>query len=182
MSGAIPISQAARRGSRMPRVRRAACAALVLGALASAVPSRADATAAERLPTVSATIGGERFELELARDPAVQFRGLGGRSSIDPHGGMLFVFPAQQPLAFVMRDCPVPIDVAFLDGEGRVINVHAMKPEPPRAPGESAPAYEARLHPYPSALPARFAVEVAGGRLDELGVGSGDRIEIDLPR
>jgi uncharacterized protein len=161
-------------------LRHLACAAVLLGLLLAGAAARADSTAAERLPTVSATIAGERFELEVARDPVAQMHGLGGRTAIDPHGGMLFVFPAPQPLVFVMRACPIPIDVAFLDPTGRVINVHAMKPEPPRAPGESAADYEARLHPYPSALPAQFALETAGGRLAELGVRSGDKIEIDF--
>jgi uncharacterized membrane protein (UPF0127 family) len=158
--------------------RRIAFAALCI-ALAAAV-ARADAGGIGRLPTVPATIGGERFALEVAREPAAQQRGLGGRDAIDPHGGMLFVFPAVQPLVFVMRDCPIPIDLAFLDRQGRVINVHPMQPEAPRAPGESAGAYEARLRLYPSALPAQYAVEVAGGRLAALGVRSGDKIEIDL--
>jgi uncharacterized membrane protein (UPF0127 family) len=151
---------------------RAAVALLV--ALGTAVAPAQGPTA-----TVPATIGGEAFTLELARDPWTMFRGLGGRTRIDRKGGMLFVYPRAQPLAFVMRDCPVAIDVAFLDPSGRVINVYEMKPEPPRAPGESEPAYERRLPAYRSALPARFAVEVAGGRLRELGVGPGDEIEAD---
>jgi uncharacterized membrane protein (UPF0127 family) len=129
--------------------------------------------------TIGATIGGERFALEVARDAATMYRGLGGRARIDPHGGMLFVYPVAEPLAFVMRDCPVPIDVAFLDAVGRVINQHEMKPEPARKTGESEAAYEARLPLYRSALPARFAVELAGGRLRALGIGPGDRVEID---
>jgi len=162
----------------MPIARRASLAAIALALLLGAASARSQSPAQERLPTALASIGGEHFELEVARDPAAQMRGLGGRTSIDPHGGMLFVFPQTRPLAFVMRDCPIPIDVAFLDAQGRVINVHTMQPEPPRAPGESALDYEARLHPYPSALPAHFALEVAGGRLAELGVRSGDVIQL----
>jgi uncharacterized membrane protein (UPF0127 family) len=147
-----------------------------LGVLALAAAALAQGPAP---PTVAATIAGEVFTLEVARDPWMMFRGLGGRARIDPKGGMLFVYPRAQPLAFVMRDCPVAIDVAFLDRRGRVINVYEMKPEPPRAPGESEAAYERRLPSYRSALPARFAVEVAGGRLRELGVGPGDEVEAD---
>ena len=162
----------------MRRARGSLLAALALVLAAAAV--RADSNAAARLPTVPATIGGERFALEVARDPEAQLRGLGGRDAIDPHGGMLFVFAAPRPLVFVMRDCPVPIDVAFLDAQGRVINVHTMQPEPPRAPGEAGPAYERRLRTYASALPAQYAVELAGGRLAALGVGSGAKLEIDF--
>ena len=83
-------------------------------------------------------IGGEALHARSRARAGDQFRGLGGRTHIDPHGGMLFVFPFRTPTAFVMRDCPVPIDVAFLDSSGRVIAVHEMTPEPPRRAGESA--------------------------------------------
>lgn len=134
---------------------------------------------ATKLPTTDVWIGGERFQLEVARDPATQFRGLGGRTTIDPHGGMLFVFPYPHATAFVMRDCPIPIDIAFLDAEGRVIAIHEMQSEPPRGADESAGAYESRLRQYPSGLPALFAIETAGGRLRQLGVHGGDRIELN---
>jgi uncharacterized membrane protein (UPF0127 family) len=109
----------------------------------------------------------------------VQYRGLGGRTHIDPHGGMLFVFPSPRATAFVMRDCPIPIDVAFLDASGRVIALHEMAPEPPRRPDESAVAYESRLKQYPSGLPALFAIETAGGRMRQLGLRGGDKVEFD---
>jgi uncharacterized membrane protein (UPF0127 family) len=142
----------------------------------------AQAQFATKLPTTEVEIGGERFTLEVARDPATQFRGLGGRTEIDPHGGMLFVFPSPRATAFVMRDCPIAIDVAFLDANGRVLAVHEMTPEEPRRVGESDAAYEARLKPYPSGLPATFAIETAGGRLRQLGVKGGDAIELDAAR
>ena len=151
--------------------------------LAIAVAFAATAAGAQplapKLPTIDVTIGGERFTLEVARDPMVQYRGLGGRTHIDPHGGMLFAFPYPHSTAFVMRDCPIPIDVAFLDPDGRVIAVHEMQPEPPRAAGESAADYEERLHQYPSGLPAMFAIETAGGRMRQLGLRGGDQLELD---
>jgi uncharacterized membrane protein (UPF0127 family) len=157
------------------RARRAAAPRGLAALLAAA------AAASAREPARGgATIGGRRFALEVAADPAVMHRGLGGRARIDPQGGMLFVYAAPQPLAFVMRDCPVPIDVAFLDGGRRVIAIREMKPEPPRGPGESDAAYEARLPVYKSPLPAQLAVELAGGRLRELGVRPGDAIELDV--
>jgi hypothetical protein len=168
---------------RAPRAARARALAAGLAVAAAAwlacepAAGRPDAPTGAR--TLAAVIGGERFELEVAADPLTQYRGLGGRAHVDPRGGMLFVYPTPRPLAFVMRDCVVPIDVAFLDAEGRVINAHEMTPEAPRRAGESAAAYEARLRLYPSALPARYAVEVAGGRLRALGVRGGDRIELE---
>lgn len=158
---------------------RAARIAALAVAVALAVHAAIAQPLASKLPTTQAVIGGERFTLEVARDPAVQFRGLGGRTHIDPNGGMLFVFPVPHTTAFVMRDCPIPIDVAFLDGEGRVIAIQQMQPEPPRGEDESIESYESRLRPYASGLPAFFAVETAGGRFRALGVKGGDKIEID---
>lgn len=152
-----------------------AAAVLLVSGLAAA------AAAQSGLPTVAATIGGETFRLELAADSATMFRGLGGRTEIPPRAGMLFAYPAPRPLAFVMRDCLVPIDIAFLDADGRVLNLYTMQVEPPRRDDESAAAYEARLPSYRSAGAARYGVEVAGGLLDELGVRPGDAIEFERP-
>lgn len=160
-------------GARPRFVAWLAGSALV--AFAAALPAHAQGA----LPTRELLIRGERFRLEVAADPQTMYRGLGGRSVIPRNGGMLFAYPAPGPLAFVMRDCPVPIDVAFLDAAGRVLNVHTMQPEPPRRPDESAAAYERRLPGYPSAGSAQYAIELAGGRFAELGVGPGDRIALE---
>jgi uncharacterized membrane protein (UPF0127 family) len=151
--------------------RRLALVCLVLAAAAA----RAD----DAPPVLFVPLGGESFRLELALDPETRQLGLSGRTRIAPNQGMLFVFPAPRPLAMVMRDCPVPIDVAFLDAGGVVIAVHEMRPEPPRATEESRLAYEVRLPQYPSGGPAQLAIEVAGGRLRQLGIGPGDRIVLD---
>lgn len=145
---------------------------------AAEAPAAIDAPAA-LAETIFLPIGGETFALELALDPATRQRGLGGRSGLSRNGGMFFAFRSPAPRSMVMRDCPEPIDVAFLDSEGRVVALHTMPPEPPRRPGESAMQYERRLPEYPSGSPAQFAVEVAGGRLAQLGVQVGSRLAFD---
>ena len=82
-------------------------------------------------------IAGEPFELELALDAATRYQGLSGRLAIEPNGGMLFVNTVERPQAMVMRDCAIPIDVAFLDFSGEVVAIHEMRPELPHRPGES---------------------------------------------
>lgn len=179
--GAPAVRHGGRRALPRPSAARGP-RALALRALAAALALTllpvAPSSAQGGLPTREVVIGSERFRLEVAADPAAMYRGLGGRRTIPRNGGMLFVHPAPRPLAMVMRDCPIPIDVAFLDAEGRVLNVHTMPPEPPRRPGEDAIAYEARLPSYPSAGPAQYAIELAGGRFAELGVKPGDRIDV----
>ncbi len=124
-------------------------------------------------------IAGEWFHLEVAADDATRLRGLGGRDYIAPDGGMLFVFPSPQIRAFVMRDCLVAIDIAYLDAAGRVVAMHEMHTEEPRRPGESDYDYESRLKQYSSRFPAQFVVETAGGRLNEVGLKVGDRVGVN---
>ena len=159
-------------------IPRAALIALLTAACADSEAPRRNA-GAPAPARAWVEMAGERFALELALDPATRHQGLSGRSAIPRDGGMLFVFPSSHPLMMVMRDCPAPLDVAFLDESGAVLAVHAMGVEPPRRPGESPFAYEARLPPYGSGIPARFAIETAGGRLAEIGLRSGHRVVLD---
>ena len=78
-----------------------------------------------------------------------------------------------------MRDCFVPIDIAFLDATGSVVATHEMQIEPPRRPDEHDLDYEARLRRYSSRGPAQFVIETAAGRLAEVGVRVGQRIPFD---
>ena len=157
--------------------RRRVGAVLLVGALCCAETEAPESKVPERTAWVE--IVGQLFELELALDPASRFRGLSGRRSLPSDGGMLFVDPRSRRRAMVMRDCPIPLDVAFLDGGGRVVALHAMAVEPPRGRDEPAAVYEARLPLYDSGATAQFAVEVAGGRLRELGLQVGDPVVFD---
>ena len=170
-----------------PRLGRMSCA--LWFAACSCEPTRevpaSEPAVATRTPeakpdSVWVEIGDEPFELELAIDAVTRYRGLGGRTSMARNGGMLFVSLAERPLSMVMRDCLIPIDVAFLDAGGRVVAIHAMQPEPPRGSDESPAAYELRLRSYQSGAPAGFAIETAGGRLAEVGLAVGDRVLFDL--
>jgi uncharacterized membrane protein (UPF0127 family) len=152
-------------------------AAIALACTESAAPPESPPQVPE---AIWVEIAGEPFELELAIDAATRHQGLSGRLAIEPNGGMLFVSTSEGPQAMVMRDCAIPIDVAFLDFSGEVVTIHAMRPELPRRPGESPREYESRLSVYRSDAPAGFAIETAGGRLDEVGLQVGDRVAFDI--
>jgi uncharacterized membrane protein (UPF0127 family) len=138
------------------------------------------------------TINGKVFYLELADTPAKRFRGLSERTQIAPDGGMLFTFPDDQVVVqgFVMRDCPIPIDIIYLDPQGRVLTWYAMTPEPPRDPakGEGTPAdpnnipYNLRLKQYSSRFPSQFVLELRGGTLEGLALKEGLKLNLDVDR
>ena len=128
----------------------------------------------EDLGTLPVTIKGEAFELELALTQASREQGLSDRPSIAADGGMLFVFPREEQRAFVMRRCLVPIDIAFLNAQGKVVWMHAMQVEAdPDAPDN-------RLKHYISHYPAQFAIELKEGTLRRLGLKQEDQIDLPL--
>jgi uncharacterized membrane protein (UPF0127 family) len=126
-------------------------------------------------------IGGKAFTLELALDTPTRVKGLSNRAEIPAEGGMLFVFPDNEVRTqeFVMRDCPAPIDIIFLDRSRRVTASHAMKVEEPRRADEDAQVYENRLKRYSSRFDAQYAIELKGGTLEGMGVKPGEFINVD---
>lgn len=135
-------------------------------------------------------IKGRTFKLELAADPETRFKGLSGRTEIADDGGMLFVFDRPSVQQFVMRDCPIPIDIIYLDGTGRVVSFYKMVAEPPRTDAEKAndpgktfnEAYERRLPRYHSRFAAQFVIELKGNTLDGLDIKVADKIDLDVVR
>lgn len=151
-------------------------AGVLLCAVAGAIASCDEETVENR---ERVEIHGRVFWLEPALDEPTRMKGLGGRESLEPDGGMLFVFRQPQPLYFVMRDCEIDIDIAFIDPTGRVTAVHEMKAEEPRREDEDDRAYELRLERYSSRFSAQAAIEVGSGTFAALGLEPGDVIELD---
>lgn len=125
--------------------------------------------------TLGVTIQDRDFDLELALTSDERHQGLSDRESIPADGGMLFAFPSQRRLSFVMRKCLVPIDIIFLDGTGRVVATHAMEVEPYDTP-------EYALKRYSSGYPAQFAIELRGGTLSQMDLSRGEPIDLPLKR
>ena len=129
-------------------------------------------------PEETVTISGEPFTLEVVSTEATIQRGMGGRESIARDGGMLFVFPEARWRRFWMKNCLIPLDIMFLDARGRITAIHQMPAEPPQAEGESLQEYEDRLPGYTSLLGAQYAIELEYGRISELGLKTGQKIEL----
>lgn len=125
--------------------------------------------------TALVTFGGnENFSVEVADTPALKRRGLGGRTELPEHGGMLFLFGEPEVRTFWMKDMEMPIDIIWLSG-GRIIGIEHSAPIPPGGiPDEE-------LERYHSPEPADRVIELAAGRAEALGLGVGQTVEIRLP-
>ncbi|MDP8947976.1 MAG: DUF192 domain-containing protein [Actinomycetota bacterium] len=122
-----------------------------------------------RLPTVTidASGGGEvRVRVEIADDDSERARGLMYRTALAENRGMLFVYEVEQKLSFWMKNTHIPLSIAFIDAEGRIVDIQDMEPLDDDPPS------------YVSAEPARYALEVNQGFFEERGVEVGDRAEL----
>ncbi len=127
-------------------------------------------------------IGDQDFSLRVSSSNDTRERGLGGRTDLEDGEGMIFVFPDAQRRGFWMYGCRMDIDIAFVDPLGHVTAIHTMSFEPPQGEDEDVLDYEDRLPRYSSGFPAQFAIELAPGMFEKLGIRKGDRLEIDLAR
>ncbi len=125
-------------------------------------------------------LDGTSYTLDIVADNPTRERGLGGASELPDNGGMLFVFPDSRLRTFVMRDCLIDIDIIFLDPTGRIVAMHHMPKEELKADSESPVQYEQRLKRYPSRFSAKFAIEIAGGKLETLDLKDGQLIKLDV--
>lgn len=131
-------------------------------------------------PNEKVTIKGQTFTLEVASTLETIKKGLGERESIPDNGGMLFVFPDAQQRRFWMVDCLVDIDIMYLDALGRITAIHTMLAEPLQTDSETRSEYEQRLKRYPSRLGAQFAIELQAGKIRELQLKTGNKIDIPI--
>jgi len=155
--------------------RKGATALLLLLSLLVAISLHGCSAPVGADQEIEAQLAGEAFTLKLALTQGERFRGLSGVEHIPADWGMLFVFPESRELAFVMRDCLVPIDVIFIDAGGRIVSMYEMKVEPANTP-------EHRLRRYRSVYPAMFVIELAGGRVRELGLKRGQKLDLPWER
>lgn len=134
---------------------RVVCAGVLAVA---AVPVLADSP----MPLTELSIGMYRIEAEVAATQENRMVGLMQRRSMPANHGMLFVFTEQQRHCMWMRNTLLPLSVAFLDEQGRILNVEDMQPQ--------------TEDNHCAAKPARFALEMNLGWFKQKGLAAGTKI------
>jgi len=103
--------------------------------------------------------------LEVAADPPTRARGLMGRREVPAGAGMVFLYPSDVAESYWMKNTLVPLSIAYVAGDGRVVSVAEMTP----CTADPCPSY-APAGPY------RYAVELAAGAFRAAGVGPGAKV------
>jgi uncharacterized protein len=65
---------------------------------------------------------------ELADTESKKERGLMFRQSLPENSGMLFIFDPPAQATFWMKNTRIPLSIAFIDNQGRILEIRSMKP------------------------------------------------------
>jgi len=112
---------------------------------------------------VNLRAGAVQVIAELAVTPAKQQQGLMYRDSLEPDHGMLFILQTHD-VCFWMKNTYIDLDIAFIDENGRITGISAMKAE--------------SLDLTCSIGPAVYALEMSSGWFKEHNVNEGDLVEL----
>ena len=81
------------------------------------------------LPQVRLQMGRHAITAEVARTAEQQQTGLMNRRSLPPDHGMVFDFARAQPVCMWMKNTFIPLSVAFITADGRIVNIADMQPQ-----------------------------------------------------
>ena len=147
----------------MDAILRAPSGRIAAALAAAAARLRARSRGAQApLPVASVKVAGHALRVEVAATDAQRSRGLMHRDKLAQNDGMLFVFDDPGYHAMWMMNTLIPLSVAFIDGEGRILNILDMEPQ--------------TLDPHAAAGPARYAIETNKGWFAQRRIKAGDLV------
>ena len=73
-------------------------------------------------------IGQKEIWVEVAKTPEERNQGLMGRKYLGKDEGMLFIFEAEDYHGFWMKNTFIPLSIAFVEKNGRIVWITDMKP------------------------------------------------------
>jgi uncharacterized membrane protein (UPF0127 family) len=110
--------------------------------------------------------GRVTINVEVARSPQAQTRGLGGRPSLKKGTGMAFPYNGPGLRGIWMKGMLIPIDILWIR-EGRIVAIEANVP-PPSSNGELAVFRRV----------ADLVLEVPAGNAKEMGIRIGQSVKV----
>ncbi len=81
------------------------------------------------LPTTELKSGIYRIQAEVADTPKAREVGLMNRTSMPSNSGMLFIFEQKAGHCFWMNNTKIPLSIAFIADDGKIVNIEEMQAE-----------------------------------------------------
>ncbi len=110
--------------------------------------------------TIPLYIGQREIRVEVAKTPEERSHGLMGRKYLGKEEGMLFIFETEDRHGFWMKDTFIPLSIAFIDKNGRIVWITDMKP--------------LTLDSHVPPQPILYALEMNKGWFSSRGIKLGD--------
>ena len=104
----------------------------------------------------------KEIRVEVAKTPEERSRGLMGRKHLGKDEGMLFIFETEDTHEFWMKDTLLPLSIAFIDKDNRIVWMTEMKP--------------LTLDSHVPPRPVLYALEMNKGWFSSHGIKVGDQI------
>ena len=139
---------------------RAALAALALAGLAAGAFAQ---DGPQSLPKIRLNAGIHNINAQLAQTPEQRQIGLMFRASMPANEGMLFAFDRPDQQCFWMKNTLIPLDIAFVEDSGAIVNIEQMKPQ--------------TVGQHCSQKPVRYVLEMNEGWFAKRGVKPGFKLK-----
>jgi uncharacterized protein len=127
------------------------------------------AAACEAQPRVAISTQSGRevvFQVEVADTPAKRELGLQYRKELGSDRGMIFLFAAEAPQTFWMKNTPIPLDMIFINRDRRIVGII-----------EQTVPYS--LESRSVKAPSQYVLEINGGLAKRHGIQAGDRVRFE---
>ncbi|HEY4318978.1 MAG TPA: DUF192 domain-containing protein [Herbaspirillum sp.] len=133
----------------------------ILLALGAAAPMQAQAQ--QKFPVIPLTAGMYVIQAEVATTEAQREEGLMFRKTLGANQGMVFLFGSPAGVCMWMKNTLLPLSVAFMDSDRKIINIEDMQAE--------------TLNSHCANRPATYALEMNLGWFKQKHIKPGMKIE-----
>ncbi|MBC3869157.1 DUF192 domain-containing protein [Undibacterium oligocarboniphilum] len=116
-----------------------------------------------KLPVTQLSAGIYVIKAEVAANEAQRQQGLMLRTQMGANEGMVFDFGAPASVCMWMKNTLIPLSVAFIDGDGKIVNIEDMQPE--------------TTDSHCANKTVRYALEMNQGWFKQKNIKSGSKIE-----
>ncbi|HEY8101622.1 MAG TPA: DUF192 domain-containing protein [Burkholderiaceae bacterium] len=120
-----------------------------------------------KFPVMSLSSGIYVIKAEVAANDAQREQGLMFRQKMGQNEGMVFLFDTPSNVCMWMKNTLIPLSVAFMDADGKIINIEDMAPQTTES--------------HCAKKPAKYALEMNRGWFKQKNIKPNSAID-GLPR